>query len=764
MTVGRAGWRLPAGLSTGVVLAHLVFFYALPAWPVLLSLLLVLLFQRSWLLAAVCLGLAWASLILQGRLADRLDPALNGSTLMIEGRVLGLPVHGPEFTRFRFQPLAGPLAIALPSQLLTYWYRDAPLLQPGETWRLELRLRPPWGPVNFHGSDRERWLFAEGVGGLATVRSGTRLQAAHWLRSGWDGWRQAARSHIDLAVADERNRNIVSALAIADSSGMSTQDRNILAVTGTAHLMAISGLHIGLAAWFGFWLARLLLLAIPLRWAAGQTHALALAAGLLLAVVYAGLAGFGTATLRALLMLAAGVLVLLTRRQVHPGQALLLALAGVFMFDPPAILGAGFWLSFSAVGVLLFIFAGGGAARLGRWRGLLLAQLAIMLALMPLSAWWFQQVSVSGLVVNLLAIPWVSMVVVPLVLLGLILLPLADGLGALAFTLAGHASGGLLQGLDLAAGLPHASLTLHQPSLWQLGIASLGALLLLLPRGLPHRWLGLPLLLPLFMASPSPPENQLRLDILDVGQGTALLVNSSRHLLVYDSGPGDGVEFDLVRQVILPAIVHSGHRTPDRIVISHGDLDHAGGMRRLLQTYPAAVVHGNLPRPVAGVRPCHDALRWEWDGIGFQVLHPSSHLPYLGNDSSCVLSIGTGNYSVLLPGDVTEAVESRLVKTGLAGGGMLLVPHHGSKTSSSSAFLRALQPSIAVATAGVGNRFGFPRPEVRQRYRDAGITFWSTDECGGIRLLIDGDGRVHAQSARVVKSAPWRWPAGASCP
>jgi competence protein ComEC len=359
----------------------------------LVSLLCLLLFQRSSLLLGVCLGLAWASLVLQHRLADRLDPALNGSTLLIEGRVLGLPEHGPEFTRFRFQALAGPQATKLPSQLLTYWYRDAPPLQPGETWRLELRLRPPWGPVNFQGGDRERWLFAEGIGGLATVRSGTRLQAAHWLRSGWDGWRQAARSHIDLAVADGRNRSIVSALAIADSSGMSPQDRTILAVTGTAHLMAISGLNISLAAWFGFWFARLLFLALPLRWAAGRAYALALAVGLVLAVLYAGLAGFGTATLRALLMLATGTLVLLRRRQVHPGQALLLALAGVLVVDPPALLGAGFWLSFSAVGVLIFLFAGGGATRPGHWRGLLQAQSAIMLVLLPLSAWWFQQAS-----------------------------------------------------------------------------------------------------------------------------------------------------------------------------------------------------------------------------------------------------------------------------------------------------------------------------------------------------------------------------------
>jgi competence protein ComEC len=390
--------------------------------------------------------------------------------------------------------------------------------------------------------------------------------------------------------------------------------------------------------------------------------------------------------------------------------------------------------------------------------------LGITLFMLPLGAWWFQSVSISGLGANLLAVPWVSFIMVPLILLGLVLMPCSTSLSTLAFQFAAASSKYLLLVLDWLAALPASAIALPQPSFWALAVASLGGLMLLLPRGLPHRWLGLGLLLPLLLPVPRPSAGSLRVDVLDVGQGTAVLLGSERHLLVYDSGPGDGGEFNLVDQVLVPAILQSGYRSPDRIIISHGDLDHAGGLHRLRKLFPLAQVHANLGSEPGEQSQCTRGLEWTWDDIRFQVLHPSPYLPYLHNDSSCVLSISLGSSSLLLPGDISTVIEDRLVRQGIGRHQVLLVPHHGSKSSSGAEFLARLQSRIAVATTGLGNRFGFPRPEIRQRYRNLGIALWATDACGAIRVELAADGSMRTQSARRARPAPWRWPPAGLCP
>jgi competence protein ComEC len=288
--------------------------------------------------------------------------------------------------------------------------------------------------------------------------------------------------------------------------------------------------------------------------------------------------------------------------------------------------------------------------------------------------------------------------------------------------------------------------------------------MLLLPRGVPQRWLGILLLSPMLVAPQRPAEGEMQVDLLDVGQGTALLVNSRRHLLAYDSGPGDGKEFNLVNSVIRPAVRGSGHDAPDRIMVSHTDLDHSGGLQGLRETYPDTLVYASLKKASEGIEPCNDMLRWRSDGFTFQVLHPSPYLPYIGNDSSCVLRINGGKVTVLLTGDISAAVERRLLRDYPGKLTVLLAPHHGSKTGSSAAYLDGTTPAIAIAAAGLGNRFGFPHKEVRQRYRDAGVRLWSTDACGALRLQLTVEGEIQAFSARRLRPAPWRWPAGSYCP
>ena len=293
----------------------------------------------------------------------------------------------------------------------------------------------------------------------------------------------------------------------------------------------------------------------------------------------------------------------------------------------------------------------------------------------------------------------------------------------------------------------------------------LGGMLLLLPAGFPVRWIGLFLILPLFLPpGPRTESGSLLIEALDVGQGMAVLLSTEHHTLLYDSGPGDGREQNLVDTVVTPALASLGRHAPEQIIISHGDFDHAGGLATLLKRYPTAALFANLPAQPGNIEPCHSDLAWSHDGFEFQVLHPSMALPYLGNDSSCVLSVRGPQASVLLTGDITSAIENRLRTTMLAPHDILFVPHHGSKTSSATEFIAAVRPEASIATASLGNRFGFPRDEIRQRYIDAGSKFWSTGECGAVRILITADGEIHAQSARRKRNRIWRWPAGPECP
>jgi competence protein ComEC len=296
-------------------------------------------------------------------------------------------------------------------------------------------------------------------------------------------------------------------------------------------------------------------------------------------------------------------------------------------------------------------------------------------------------------------------------------------------------------------------------------LSFLGGLTLMLPRGIPWRWLGLVLMAPLILPPATRPAGgEVQIEVLDVGQGLAALVSTENHTLLYDSGPGDNNSFNLVRPVITPAIAALAMGSPDRLVISHGDLDHAGGLAGLKKRYPEMDMHVNLRIPLADSKDCRVDQSWTWDKVNFEVLHPSTGLPYLGNDSSCVVSVKWLGHSMLLTGDISDAVERRLVDLPIVPHELVLVPHHGSNTSSHENFLAQVSPQMAIASAGLGNRFGFPRPEVRRRYDDAGSEFWSTGVCGAIRVYWQRDGTVRTESARRNRNRLWRWPAAVECP
>ena len=715
------------------------------------------------------------TLAINARISQRLPLSDIKTIHQISGVIGSLPELKGDVLRFVFKPDVATSSV--PSKIRVYWYKDRggagdkdtqlPQIRAGERWRLRLELRSPRGRINFHGVDSERWYFTEGIGAMGYVQAGENVRLAG---PGWfdlQHWRESVLIKLTEKAGDVPAFRVLAALAIADRRGLLVRDKGILAATGTGHLLAISGLHIGLAAAMGFYLGRLglLFLTTGLK----QTFAVALPwlAAWLAALAYSALSGFGVSTQRALIMLTVATVVMLSRRNVHPLLAWLIAMALVLVADPFAPLRVGFWFSFVAVAILMMLFV----PRYGRmpvWRKMLFAQLGISLVMAPLGMYWFQQASLPGLLANLVAIPVVSMLIVPLILIALLVLWLPGPLAGWLLTVAGHAAHWLFLMLDYLSGFqPLVFGSTRVPGLAATLLAMLGAAVIMLPRGVPGRYAGLLLMLPMLLpAGQNLGRTETQIDFLDVGQGLAVMLVNRDYLMVYDTGPGNGLVgeagWDMVAGTIQPMIKATG-RSPDLIVVSHADLDHAGGLERLRARYPDARYLASLPDKHAGIGFCRTPEAWKTENLEFRVLHPTTGLPYLGNDSSCVISVNGPGLSLLLSGDISRVVEQRLVDNGLEQHAVLTAPHHGSSTSSSQALIDAVKPSLVLISAGSNNRFGFPRADVLDRYSKAYIPTLNTAQCGGIRITTDAMGHLKVESARVSRKAIWRWPADESC-
>jgi len=768
-------WAL---LITGAVLPFL-FPATLPSNVALVLLLLTTLAATRTSLRLFCLLPGFfliTTLSINDRLATRLTVSENKLIYTVSGVIGNLPESRGDVVRFLFLP--DRVTPFIPPRIRVHWYRERgragdedpplPVLHAGERWQLKLELRSPRGRVNFSGVDAERWHFADGIGALGYVQDDGNIRLDGPDNFDLNYWRESVQQKLVTTAGHVPAFRMLTALAIADRRALTVKDRTVLSATGTGHLLAISGLHIGLAAAMGFYLGRFGLLFLIIG--AGQRFAIILPwlGAWLAALAYAGLAGFGVSTQRALIMLSVATLVMLGRRNVHPALAWMIAMAVVLVLDPFAPLRAGFWFSFVAVAVLMMIFIPWQGA-LPMWRRMLLAQLGISLVMAPLGMYWFQQASLPGLLANLVAIPLVSMVIVPLVLLALLFLWMPGPLAEWLLTMAGYSAHWLFLLLQQLSEIqPTVFSATRSPGLASTILAMLGAVVLLLPRAVPARFAGILLMIPMLLpASPMTESNELRMDFLDVGQGLAVLVDSRDYLLVYDTGPGDGVAgedgWDLIAGTIRPMILATG-KLPDLIVASHADLDHAGGLARLRAFYPQSRYLASLPERRAAIDRCNAPARWTAGNLKFRVVHPSIGLPYLGNDSSCVISIHGRNFGILLSGDISRVVEQRLVDLGLSQHTILTAPHHGSSTSSSKTLIDAVKPSLVLISAATNNRFGFPRADVLQRYANAAIPALNTASCGGIRVTSDGNGGFRVESARIRRQAIWRWPAGAECP
>jgi competence protein ComEC len=711
----------------------------------------------AWLLG----GFLWALWIAHQLLAQGLSPALEGQDLLLEGQVAGLPVVRERHLRFEFdvrRARLGDRVVPFAARIRLNWYGRYPDLAPGQPWRLTVRLKAPHGFRNPGGFDYEGWLFQHRIRATGYVRA-RGINESVGVAQGYpvQRLRHVLRGRIQAVLVDSPVQGLLLALVIGDRGAISPAQWHWLQQTGTNHLMAISGLHIGLVAGLAFllgqWLWRvsgrgLLWLPAP---AAGAVLALLAALG------YAALAGFSIPTQRALIMVAVTMLALLRRRPVTPTVTLARALLLVLLLDPLAVLAAGFWLSFAAV-ALIFLLLGGHLERLPRWQQALRVQLGLSLGLFPLVLGLFQRTSLVAPLANLVAVPAVGLLVVPLALLGCGLLFLWPAAGAGLLQIGAVLLEQLARGLAWLGGQSWAGWS-GSASPLALGLAGLGLLVLLLPRGVPHRWLGGILLLPLLLPAPSRlAEGRARFTLLDVGQGLAAVVQTRHHVLVFDTGPRFGRRFDTGQAVLVPFLRQAGLRQVDMLILSHGDSDHIGGARSLRSALPIQRILGSDPArlPDWPITPCRRGQHWEWDGVRFSMLHPDADTALRRNDASCVLQVRAGPHRLLLSADIERPAERRLLRRDgpALRADILVAPHHGSKTSSSAAFIAAVDPDFVLFPVGYRNRYGFPRPAVVARYRQPGRRLLDTARSGAIAFVL-GAGALQATEYRQQARRYW---------
>ncbi len=812
MQAWARGWHwLLAAWVTGVALqlqqAHLwaAWVYGLAG---LLGAVLVWLARRPWLRLLAAGAVVWAITGLHAcAVPAAINPALEGRDLDVVGVVEAMPQRQDVGWRFRFrieQARWQGQRVQLPARVYLGWYgassRDEPQalpepVQAGQRWHLRVRLKAAHGHLNPRGFDYELWLWEQGIRATGYVRQGRADPVPQQLGQTWRHpveWarqqvrdRMLARWPVGDAVAVG---GVLAALVTGDQAAIERSDWDVFRATGVSHLMSISGVHVTMLGWLAglagaaVWRRSALWgSAGPVHWPApvvGSLLGLAVAAG------YALFSGWGVPAQRTVWMLAVVTLLRLSARDWHWRQVWALAAAVVLTLDPWALLQPGFWLSFVAVGVLLATDRRGATTpdilRLPRtdvedvrtlvvrrmhlpvWlvrirsyaTELLREQALITLALLPLSLLFFGQFSLVGLLANLLAIPWVTVLVTPLALLG-VLLPWC-------WDLAGWCLQPLSALLGLMASWHWASVSLPMPP-WPLAALALTGALMLVLRG-PWAWrvFGLPLLLPaLLWQAPRPAVGSFELLAADVGQGNAVLVRTAGHALLYDAGPRYSPESDAGHRVLLPLLAQMGERL-DVLVLSHSDQDHTGGARAVLDMQPQAHVLSSLPGGHALTQgrkatTCAAGQSWQWDGVRFEVLHPlPDATPGKTNALSCVLRIEAAAGSALLAGDIEAAQEQALLQRGLRPVDVLLVPHHGSKTSSTLAFVQAVQPKLALVQAGYRNRFGHPAAEVAARYRMQSVPLVDSAHCGA--LLWQSHAPQHWQCERERARRYWHHP------
>ena len=740
-------------------------------------------------LIAVTAAFTWAAGCAKWRLHQALLPTLEGKELLLTGVVTGLPDPASYGVRFQFQVEQATLLdgkpVRIPERIMLYLYQtrseQLTVVRAGERWQFRTRLKRPHGNANPYGFDVEAWWLSTNIRATGSVQAKQQrklqdlvIQPSALIAR----LRGLLRERIQNQLVNKDYAGVIVALVMGDQRAIEQSDWEIFNRTGIGHLVSISGLHItmvaalfaGLMQWLwrhSFFTRASLPLLMP-------AQKIAAATGFFAALIYVALAGFGIPAMRTLMMIAVVCVALWSGRMIVVSQSLAYALIVVTLFDPWAVLWPGFWLSFTAIACILYATVGRmhehvenksshtqllnpqahKTKLISDWlstcrdtlRPAITTQMAVTLGLLPLTMLLFAQVSLISPLANAFAIPLVSLVITPLSLIGV---ALPTPLSVWCLGLAHQLMAWLVMVLTYFSNMDFAVWRGAQPDALSVVLAVIGTLWLLAPRGWPLRWLGLLTWLPIFINFPSSPSRGFWMTAFDVGQGNAVLIETATHRLLYDTGPQLGTQSDSGQRVLLPYFIKRGITSLDGMVISHSDMDHAGGALSLLKEIRFGWVSSSLPienpilQQASQHHACAQGQSWDWDGVHFEMLQPRADsyakTSLKPNARSCTLRISWADKAVLLTGDIEAAQEYAMLERvpDRLQAQVLLAPHHGSGTSSTAAFLEAVAPEIAIFQVGYRNRYHHPKPEVFERYRQLGIQRYRTDESGAIRVEID---------------------------
>jgi len=704
-------------------------------WVALLNFFL-LFFAKTRLLAIAifaALFTFWASNTLLER---RLQTPLIGQDITITGSIASVPQYQSRSVRFDFKPK--PSAHNLPHKIRLSWYQPLPEnLTAGAQWQLTVRLKPPHGTMNPGGFDYERWLFQQSIGATGYVRKNiNNKKLAESPAFNINKLRQSLAEQIQTQLSDSDNIGLIQGLLTGLRHNISPHQWQVLQQSGTSHLLAISGLHIGLAAAIGFFCFRWLwsmrannLLTLPAKQAGAV-------GGFLLALFYAALAGFSIPTQRALIMLVVLLLALSVRKPISSSQVLSCACLLVLLFDPLAVLSIGFWLSFSAVGIILFLSQHRHPKPRWQWAKV---HVFIALGLTPLLLLFSLQTSLVAPIANLIAVPFVSLIIVPLLLLSAILIWLYPPASAVLLKLADSLIGLLMQLLSNLASLPYSHWeNTHIPNYFFIPLF-IATFIILSPKGLPAKWLAILGFLPLLAATTNQPkQGDFDFTLLDVGQGLSAVIQTQHHTLVFDAGAKFSEQSDAGKNVVGPYLRYQGLNKIDTLIISHSDNDHIGGAQSLLKHFPTHTVLSSQKTDLLNSQLCLADQSWQWDGVSFTLLNP--HPSQIGskNNLSCVLKVSNASHSVLLSGDIERQTEKKLIDRygPQLASTILVAPHHGSNTSSTLDFIEAVNAKTILFPTGYLNRYHFPNEQVIQRYQNSGAKRYNTADHGAVLMQL----------------------------
>ncbi len=784
----------------------------------------------------ILLGILHSSFYSKQQLSYRLDESFAGNNLLINGFVSNIPASNERAIRFEF--IITKLAVLTangtsieqlivgqkkPRKVRLSWYHGETVYA-GERWQLEVRLKPPRGFMNPGGFDYEAWLFQNGIDATGYVRKSALNQIqrqpdmAHTISMATlmmpvNKIRQILSQKIDAIAAeavvsndtDNESTNafsLIKALAIGDKSSISNKQWQVLRDTGTSHLMAISGLHIGLAALFAYLLIRWLVPVFVMKRIPAQ-H-VALSGGLIMAVLYAMVAGLSIPTQRAIIMLLVLSLMMLLRRNHRPLDSLGFAIVMVLLFDPLAVLSIGFWFSFSAVAVIFITLSSNGNRDLSKQNKVALPylvwlkvssvlkqwirlQLYITIFLLPLSLFMFQQTSLVSPIANLILIPYVSFLVVPLVLVAIVASFILPNVAEFLFSLAADLLGFIWPLLNYLADQPYSIWVKGDVGIIKLLLVTAAMLLFYFSRKLSEfaelyrfqlsrqqtlwllRFVACLLFIPLFVTTkPAVALGEYRLVVLDVGQGSAAVIQTKNHVMVFDAGEKFSNKFDIGRSVVLPYLRSQGIQSLDYLIISHGDSDHIGGAQSILDALPdtAVIGQGIAQLNASSKQRCVAGKEWQWDGVDFAFIAPSKIIRSSAgstlkrgqrNKYSCVLRVSGIAGSVLFTGDIEKTTERKLVSNypKKLDVDVLIVPHHGSKTSSTSAFIAAVDPEISIFSVGYKNKYKHPDKNVVARYEQHGTMLLQTDKSGAITIKFDHQTGITIENYRQTSQRYW---------